>query len=659
MLQYVYTYPFKNAIIKKTTQKVFLIGLVQLSMACPTRLWAQVNVSGKPGLLYIPTARTLEEGTFYGGVSYNPVNYAFRFNPSVDPRLRTRNSENIYYVNLAILPRLELNINLLRPNGYINFADRGVGDRQIDVKYGLLTETKKRPAVALILSMPFGIDNSLITNALVATKTVQLTKAIDAELTIGTGTPYHIGREDVKNKENYNIFSGFRLSNDSKRYLTGPFGGINVRVNKQAGVMAEWDSKHLNVGAYATLFKHWTVQGGLINGDQLTVGTSYAVNLFTPSRRLTKRTSSQQTASTHLAENTASKPQKESRNVLPDYENLTVDSSQHQIFYEQRLYRNSFVGMIKLTKPLSTQSIDKFVPLFQGVPIARYQVGKQASASTLSRQERADWAKAHPFNSRNYKLDFRLQPEFIAQFGFREQVVEAKTNLLLQSQLFLSRGLVLNWGVLFPIANHFDNQALNVRPAPTFLNQFLALDGTSFLSLSAGLFYNDQYGINAQYRHADLTKNWSYGLESGYTGFYFFPENGVYYQPLQHFTLLADVAYRIPRYDITMKLSGGQYMFKDRGARLDIIRQMGNVEIGFFAQKSTNGGTGGFNFAIPIPPGRIVQTKRVRLRTGEEFRWEYGYSRGYNMGKRYQVGYQLDALLRQYHQSYLQNQYRN
>ncbi|MFD2934162.1 YjbH domain-containing protein [Spirosoma flavum] len=350
--------------------------------------------------------------------------------------------------------------------------------------------------------------------------------------------------------------------------------------------------------------------------------------------------------------------QKQRQNGLLSYENLSVDSVQHRVYYEQRLYRNPLLGMLELAKPLAAQGINEFVPLYQGVPIARYRLASTVSTSTLSRRERADWAKTHLFDARKYKLDFRLQPEFTAQFGFREQTVESKTNLLLQSQLYLSRGLMLNWGVLFPIVNHLDNQALNVRPAPTYLNQFLALDGTNFMSLSAGLFYNDQYGVNVQYRHADMTKNWSFGVESSYTGFYFFPRNGFYYESLQNFMLLADVAYRIPRRDITLKLSGGQYLYQDRGVRIDFIRQMGNVEVGFYAQKTVNGATGGFNFAIPLFPGRIVQTQHVRLRSSEEFRWEYAYSRGYNIGSRYRVGNQLDALLRQYHSSYLQNQYR-
>jgi hypothetical protein len=343
------------------------------------------------------------------------------------------------------------------------------------------------------------------------------------------------------------------------------------------------------------------------------------------------------------------------RKVLLNYENLTVDSAAHRVYYEQRLFRNPLIGLLDLVDPMAATGVREFVPLYQGVPMARYRLESGITTTTLSRQERLTFARQHPFDGRQYKVDFRLQPEFVAQFGYREQTVEAKTNLLLQSQLYLSRGLVLNWGILFPIANHLDNQGLNVRPAPTFLNQFLALDGANFMSVSAGLFYSDQYGINVQYRHADLTKNWSYGLETGLTGFYFFPENGLYYEAMTNAMILADVAYRLPRHNVTIKVSGGQFLYQDRGLRLDFIRQMGSVEVGFYATKTGNGGTGGFNFAIPLAPGRLIQRQRWRLRTSEEFRWEYAYSRGYNIASRYKVGYQLDALLRQYHGSYMKN----
>lgn len=252
-------------------------GLIVILVMEPVLLWAQVNVSGKAGLLYIPSAEMVEEGTVSLGYTYNPVNYAIKFNK--------RNSESIYFVNLVLFPRFEININLLRPNGAIPFLQGGVGDRQVDLKYVALTEKAKRPSVAIILSAPFGVDNSLLTHAVVATKHVPVAKSITAAITVGVGSPYSVGRRTNAN----NILSDFKL--EDKRdlpyhYLVGPFGGVNLSVAGKGGLLVEWDSQHLNVGAYATLFRHWTLQAGLLNGDQFTFGTSYAVHLLRLPKRL-------------------------------------------------------------------------------------------------------------------------------------------------------------------------------------------------------------------------------------------------------------------------------------------------------------------------------------------------------------------------------------
>ena len=148
----------------------------------------------------------------------------------------------------------------------------------------------------------------------------------------------------------------------------------------------------------------------------------------------------------------------------------------------------------------------------------------------------------------------------------------------------------------------------------------------------------------------------SFGVESSLTGFYFFPAKGLYYELPNQFMLFADVAYRLPVHAITVKLSGGQYLNQQRGARLDLIRQFTNVEVGAFMTKLTGDYTFGFNLAIPVPPGRLVQGQRARLRTSEEFRWEYNYNGSANVGAPYRIGTRLDALLRQYHQGYWRSQ---
>ncbi|MFC0181216.1 Exopolysaccharide biosynthesis protein YbjH [Pseudarcicella hirudinis] len=335
------------------------------------------------------------------------------------------------------------------------------------------------------------------------------------------------------------------------------------------------------------------------------------------------------------------------------YENVYRDSIKRFVSYEQRLYRNPLMGALELRAILRDSSAS-YIPLFQGVPMAAYKIGKDG----IEVRELSAFSRENiPFSSRKYKFDFWIQPQFIANFGNYNQPVQSKTNILLNTQIYLSRGLVLNGGVTFPIVNDLDGQQLNIRPAPIYLNQFLALGKSNFMSISCGLFYNDQYGINVQYRKNDFNSNWSYGLEGSLTGFYFFPANGIYYEKLDQFMMLGDVTYRLDRANFLVKLSGGQFMYQDRGARIDLIRQFSTVDIGFFVMKTGNGATLGFNLAVPLFANPILQGKSARLRMVDEFRWEYNYTRGYNIGERYRLGYQLDEKLRQYNRGYWQSMF--
>lgn len=330
------------------------------------------------------------------------------------------------------------------------------------------------------------------------------------------------------------------------------------------------------------------------------------------------------------------------------------------ISYEQRTYRNPYNGFVELRYVLSDSSGQAYIPLFQGVPLASFQKkGNQIAVTPLAMENRRILGVQQWFPFREYKLDFSLLPQFTAKFGNYDNPVEAKINLLLNTQLYLARGLALTTGVTFPLINDLDRQSMRLRLAPTFLNKFLMFKRANFMSLSAGLFYKDQYGVNAQYRYFDLNKHWSFGLEGSYTGYYRISGDYFEYQKPEQILVSADISYRIYKQDITLKLSGGQYLYEDRGVRFDFIRQFTNVEMGFYALKTTNGASVGFNFAVPIPPGSILKKKHFHWRTADEFRWEYLYVKGYNMGERYRTGYQLDEKLRMYHSSYWSNQYRN
>ncbi len=260
-----------------------VLGLPFLVCSLVASLQAQNNLSGQLGLMNVPIANMSADGQFKIGYNYNPINYSLRHNK--------KNAEQVIFFDLMLLPRLSINVNLLQTRTNARYPRKeALGDRQIDVKYLLVKESAKVPAIAIIMSSPFTIDAAMLTEVIVATKHIELSKAYELETTLGYGSPIFVWR-DVANLENYDIFSGFKVSKKSEYrlyngYLTGVFAGAKLSYQKKIGVMAEWDSNRMNVGMYATIAKRFTLQAGLLKGDQVMFGAAYACPLFSTPKAL-------------------------------------------------------------------------------------------------------------------------------------------------------------------------------------------------------------------------------------------------------------------------------------------------------------------------------------------------------------------------------------
>jgi hypothetical protein len=253
-----------------------------LLLTMHTEGFGQINISGKPGLMFTPSAVETQDGTFRFGYNYNPIQYSLR--------KRGKNPERIIYANITVLPRLDINVNILQSISTSKYKIKdGIGDRQLDLRYLVLKEKAYRPSMAIVLTTPFTIDGAMLTHALVATKNIALKKDINLQVNLGFGSPYYLWRDEA-NLKNSSILSNFKWQKKAddefkNHYLLGAFGGVSISYKKWGGLMAEYDSKHFNAGAFVTLFKSWTIQAGLLNGDQITFGTSYSVSLLKPSKR--------------------------------------------------------------------------------------------------------------------------------------------------------------------------------------------------------------------------------------------------------------------------------------------------------------------------------------------------------------------------------------
>lgn len=324
--------------------------------------------------------------------------------------------------------------------------------------------------------------------------------------------------------------------------------------------------------------------------------------------------------------------------------------------YEHRNFRNPAHGMLYLVQSLDVSSVASLqvVPRYHNVPLGGFDVNGRKFQSTLPAFISGNRSAG---DVSGYRIHIRFSPDIQARFGNFNNPVQAKVNVLLDTKIFLGHGLALYSGVVLPIANNLDSQSNNVRPGPTQLQYFGRMAAGHFVFISAGTFFYDRYGLDLQYRKFDFTNRLSYGLEAGITGFYFFPPEGLYTRSMNDLYALVDLEYFFPSLSSSFGLSAGQFLFLDRGLRLDLVRQYGNIDVGLFVARTENGTNAGFNLAFSLFPGKILRTKGIEIRTNEDFRWEYGHNNEDVVGRRYRTGTtRLKDFLRPYHSEFIAGQ---
>jgi len=324
--------------------------------------------------------------------------------------------------------------------------------------------------------------------------------------------------------------------------------------------------------------------------------------------------------------------------------------------WEHRNFRNPFHSLTWADQMIADTAVTGFIPLYLNRPMGVYD-RKTLTYRPVTPEEKA-LLKTNNRLPSGYRWNFRIGPDFSARFGDMETPFRSRTNLILDTRVYLLPGLSVQTGVLVPIQNNLGIWGTHWRLAPTHLHYFAIPKPHHFMGITAGTFFQDRYGVHVQYRYDDFDKLWRIGIESAYTGYYFIPGRKLYMDPLNDLILLLDIEYRWRKTDLTLRLSGGQFIGRDRGVRGGLIRQYGRVDIGFFMAKTINGTSGGFQFALPLFPGKIVRGRKWELRTTEEFRWEYNYSHAAPIGRNFRLGMpKLSDQLRQYNSSFIRAQY--
>ncbi len=210
-------------------------------------LYAQVNILGKPGHVMTPSAYWKEEKHFGMSFAYIPSPYAINaFMGTLD------HSENIYSFRAALTDFLEVNLNITRIPALADSI--GIGDRHLDIRLKLLKEKELLPALSVIISPPGSVAPHISHDVLVASKSFEMGSLGNLALTAGYGLPFYFGRVSKNSGSGiWDRLSVARKSETGNNYLNGFFGAALWHPWDFLGLMAEHDSRNINVGAVVKL----------------------------------------------------------------------------------------------------------------------------------------------------------------------------------------------------------------------------------------------------------------------------------------------------------------------------------------------------------------------------------------------------------------------
>ncbi|MCA1791480.1 MAG: hypothetical protein LC667_17025, partial [Thioalkalivibrio sp.] len=239
------------------------------------------------------------------------------------------------------------------------------------------------------------------------------------------------------------------------------------------------------------------------------------------------------------------------------------------------------------------------------------------------------------------RVDVVVHPWFEASFG-NVNPVASRTGVAPEARVAFHRGLTLSAQALITLQDDIPTGESRVRPGLLTVTQRLRLGDAVLLSATVGAFNPNRYGIDVEGRAYSPDGRFSAGAELAFTGIAVYGARDWYYTPMDEPTALADVAWRQIERGLTLRLTGGLFTTGEAALRLDVGRQFGSTEIGFFAVQGETETNFGFRLVIPLPGARYGALGRARLRLAESYAWEYRYHARSVAGRAFRTGSTID-----------------
>lgn len=267
----------------------------------------------------------------------------------------------------------------------------------------------------------------------------------------------------------------------------------------------------------------------------------------------------------------------------------------------------------------------KFIITENDIP--KILIAQQNGEWNVTRNTNSEWQKVKNNKRQNrsqFKVDLVFYPEIYLRNIKLEKMYDFLINLSPAIEMSLWRGMMIRGQVILPIYNGYGEQFESIRPQYVTLSQEFRIGDRWFVTATGGIFNRGRWGGDIQAVH--YLKNERFALKGrlGLTGPYDFDNFTFNYGTPKRLTWSIGGEYYYPRFNLQFNGEVGQFIGRDYGVRGDVRRHFKHVSIGLFGAKSNKGSfSGGFNFAIALPPYTNKRNSGVRVNTSNYFVMEY------------------------------------
>jgi hypothetical protein len=251
---------------------------------------------------------------------------------------------------------------------------------------------------------------------------------------------------------------------------------------------------------------------------------------------------------------------------------------------------------------------------------------KEKLVMTFNTDNSWDQLRNQTKSNRNlFKFDLVFYPYLNIRNIYYMKVYEIMFSIGPALEFSLWKGNKFTGQVIFPIYADVTWGAQNIRPGYVTVSQSFRLPGPLFCNVTVGKFDASRYGIDLEVLHYFKNQHWKISGNLGLTGINQFYENVLYLSTTLSPNGLIKVGYFYSPFNLETEISAGRDINGYNGIRIDFTRHFGETSVGFYASHSIteNVNNFGFQFSIPLPPGKRSRKHHLRVLPPRYFDWTY------------------------------------